>query len=84
MKHHKDIPRGPVTIGDLRSKGELLEVGCTKCWHVVYLDPHTLPLSDTQAVPTAFSRFRCSKCGEKAGYTRPDARVQGVDGRYPR
>lgn len=62
----------------------MLEVGCTKCGNVRYLDPTTLPLPDTQGVPTAFRRFRCSKCGEKAGYSRPDARVPGVDGRYPR
>lgn len=84
MGNHGYIPRGPVTMGDLRSKRQLLEVGCTKCWNVRYLDPSTLPFPDTQAVPTAHRRMRCSRCGEKAGYSRPDARVVGVDGRYPK
>ena len=74
---------GPVTIGDLRRKGELLEVGCTKCWNVRYVDAVTLPFHGNMAVPEAYRRMRCSKCGEKAGYSRPDARVRGVSGQYP-
>lgn len=79
-----------VTIGDLRSQGRLLEVGCDVCSHHLYLDPNTLPFADEQSVPLAFKRMKCSKCGTKlwdrmrpgqrAGYTRPDARIVGVTG----
>lgn len=72
----------PVTIGDLRRKGELLEVGCTKCWHVAYVDPHQLPFHGNVGVPDAYRRMKCTKCGSRAGYSRPDARTGGVDGRY--
>jgi hypothetical protein len=75
---------GPVTIGELRRTGKLLEVGCTKCWRVVYVDPVTLPFHDQEAVPTVHQRMKCSECGAIAGYSRPDARVHGVDGKYPR
>lgn len=73
---------GPVTIGDLRRTGKLLEVGCTRCWNIRYLDAVELPLSDALAVPEAWRRMRCSRCGAKAGYSRPDARMAG-DGQYP-
>ena len=74
---------GPVTIGELRRTGKLLEVGCTKCWRVAYVDPNTLPFPDAEPVPTVHRRMKCS-CGEKGGYSRPDARVMGVDGKYPK
>ena len=74
---------GPVTIGDLRSKGQALEVGCTKCGHHVYVDPHKVPFPDHQSVPDAYRRMRCSRCGEKAGYSRPNCRVH-IDGTYPK
>lgn len=73
---------GPVTMGDLRRKGELLEVGC-RCGRTLYLDPSTLPFSANQPVPTVYQRMKCSSCGAKAWYSRPDARVLGVDGKYP-
>jgi hypothetical protein len=74
---------GPVTIGDLRREGKALEVGCTKCWHVVYMDPRNLPFHDDQAVPAAYQRMKCSRCGAKAGYSWPDGRVGGVTGQCP-
>jgi hypothetical protein len=66
---------GPVTVGMLRRKRELLEVGCTACNHHAYLDPEQLPFGDAEPVPTLHRRMRCSKCGAKGrGWTRPDAR----------
>jgi len=73
----------PVTIGDLRRIGQLLEIGCTKCWNVRYLDSHTLPFPDYRAVPAVHNRMKCSACDAVAGYSRPDARVGGVTGKYP-
>lgn len=78
------VTSGPVTIGNLRKDGKLLEVGCTRCWNVQYLDPRKLPFGDHVAVPTAYQRMKCSRCGEKAGYSRPDARIGGVSGQYPK
>ena len=74
---------GPVTIGDWRPTGTALEVGCTRCWNVRYVDPVGLPFHGNMAVPEAYKRMRCSRCGEKAGYSRPDARIGGVTGQYP-
>ena len=67
----------PVTIGDLRRNGKLLEVGCRRCWNVRYLDPKQLPFGDLQPVPEAHRRMKCSMCGAggEQCYSRPDARV---------
>ena len=73
-----------VNIGDLRRERVLLEIGCAKCAHHSYLDPRDLPFDDMQPVPTAFQRMKCSVCGERGSYTRPDPRLGGVNGQYPR
>ena len=72
----------PVTIGDLRRGGQLLEVGCRRCWNVRYLDPFSLPFGHVQPVPTAHKRMKCSVCGADGSqcYSRPDARVRLDDG----
>ena len=74
----------PVTIGDLRREGKLLEVWCSSCRRIAYVDPKELPLPDAQPVPKAWRHFRCDTCHERAGYSRPDARVIDVDGKYPK
>lgn len=74
---------GPVTIGDLRRNNQLLEVGCARCPRTIYLDAAQLPFDDTAAVPTLHTRMKCSVCGAKASYSRPDARIAGVAGEYP-
>ena len=58
---------GHVTIGMLRRDRKLLECGCY----------------DSQSVPEAYRRMKCSKCGSRKVWTRPDARVGGVTGQYP-
>lgn len=75
---------GHVTIGRLKQDKKLLECGCYACQHHSYLDPHQLPFDDSQSVPEAYRRMKCSKCGSKNVWTRPDARVEGVTGQYPK
>jgi hypothetical protein len=84
----------PVTIGDLRREGKLLEIGCMACNRHLYLDPASIDLPDHQPVPTAAARLVCSVCGasnRRAGeqasgglrhpiWARPDVRVPGVTG----
>lgn len=74
---------GHVTMGMLRRDRKLLECGCYSCRHHSYLDPAQLPFDDSQSVPEAHRRMKCSKCGSRTVWTRPDARVQGVTGQYP-
>ena len=54
---------GPVTVGDLRRNGELLEIGCMACNPHLYVDPASIRLSDNQPVPPAAERLVCSVCG---------------------
>jgi hypothetical protein len=72
----------PVTYGRLRADKRLVEVHCGACSRVSYLDAALL-FGDDVPVPGSHARFRCSKCGAKASYCRPDARVSGCDGKYP-
>ena len=41
----------PVRSTDLRRESKLLEVGCTRCWNVRYVDPLGLPFHGNMAVP---------------------------------
>lgn len=75
---------GPVTYGRLRADRQLVEVGCSSCGRVSYLDPAALLFGDEVPVPGSHARFRCSKCGQRASYARPDARTVGVNGAYPK
>ena len=59
----------PVTIGDLRRKGHVLEVHCNSRFKE--LVSTRVPFDDEQPVPTAGRRFKCSRCGGKAITTRP-------------
>ena len=83
MSRSANIAAGPVTYGRLRADKSLVEVHCGACSNVSRLDPEALLFGDDVPVPGSHSRFRCSKCGAKASYVRPDARVKGVDGKYP-
>jgi hypothetical protein len=73
-----------VNIGTLRRLHQLIEVGCDRCSHVVYVDPRALPFHGLTAVEDSYRRMRCSICGQKPSYSRPDARVIGVAGQYHR
>ena len=72
----------PVTYGRLRADKQPVEVGC-RCGDVSYLDPAALLFGDDVPVPGSHVHFRCSKCGARASYARPDARTVGVSGQYP-
>lgn len=82
MSRSSSIFIGPVTYGHLRADHKLVEVGC-RCGRVSYLDASALLFSDDVPVPGSQSRFVCSKCGQRASYVRPDARVANCDGSYP-
>lgn len=73
----------PATIGHLRREHRLLEAFCA-CGHHAYIDPTQTEWPDEVAVPEAKTLMRCSKCQRRPSHTRPDARVHGVDGRYPK
>ena len=63
----------PVTVGDLRRTGRVLEVHCGDCARMQELDAKGLPFDDDDAVPALGPRgvFKCSRCGSKAVTTRP-------------
>lgn len=84
MSRSANNTAGPVTYGRLRAKKRLVEVHCGSCSRISRLDPDALLFGDDVPVPGSHNRFRCSKCGAKAGYCRPEARVQGVSGKYPK
>jgi len=71
----------PVTMGDLRRTGQLLEVSCMNCAHIFHVDPATTDLPDELPVRLAAAKVHCSVCGSKNTpirfpiYTRPDARL---------
>ena len=75
---------GPVTIGDLKRDGKLLEIGCLGCGRHLYVDPAGAGLPDDLPVPKAAARLACSGCGAinqptwHPIWARPDARVPGV------
>lgn len=74
----------PVTIGDLKRTGKLLELACMGCARHLYIDPASLPLPDVLPVPETAARLACSQCGAINQETwhpiwaRPDTRVAGV------
>ena len=74
----------PVTIGDLKIAGKLLELGCMGCSRHLYVDPASLPLPDGLPVPETAGRLACSQCGAinqptwHPIWARPDARTPGV------
>ncbi len=67
-----------VTIGNLRSLRQMVEIGCDSCLHVAHVNPRELPLHGLMLVKDAYNRLRCSMCGSKPSYSRPDGR--GIDG----
>ena len=81
------MPGGPVTIGDLKRTGQLLEVYCDGCARHLSLDPGSLTVEDAQPVPTLAPRLRCTVCGARNDairfpvWCRPDARVRNASGK---
>ena len=81
-----------VTLGDLAMDGKLLEVECSACKpsRHLYIEPLSLGLPKRLAVPEVANHLVCSVCGarndelKRSIHARPDARVPGVTGKYPR
>ena len=81
-----------MTIGDLIREGKLLEIYCGNCRPArhLYIDASCLDLPKRLPVPEVANHLVCSVCGARNGETyhpiwaRPDARVTGVIGKYPR
>jgi hypothetical protein len=76
----------------LTKNGTLLEVECSACRPVchLYIEPPSLGLPERMPVPEVADHLVCSVCGAKNDElkrpirSRPDARVKGVTGKYPR
>jgi hypothetical protein len=85
-------PSRPVTLGDLARDGKLLEVECSACKppRHFYIEPLSLGLPKRMPVPEVADHLICSVCGARNDEikrpirARPDARVPGVTGKYPR
>ena len=90
LRFHRAMPN-PVTIGDLKRDGKLLEIGCLGCGRHVYVDAASCGLPQSLPVPNAAARLVCSACGARNRpvpdpriglscpiYARPDARAPGV------
>jgi hypothetical protein len=85
-------PSRTVTVGDLARNGKLLEVECLACRpsRHLYIEPLSLGLPKRLPVPDVANHLVCSVCGARNDelkrpiHARPDARVPGVKGRYPR
>jgi hypothetical protein len=85
-------PSRPVTVGDLARDGTLLEVECSACKppRHLYIEPLSLGLLKRMPVPEVANHLVCSVCGfrndeiKRQIHARPDARVPGVTGKYPR
>ena len=69
---------GPVTIGDLRRKGQRLWIYCRGCYREVETPACELPFEDAQPVPTAGKRMKCSKCGGRQIETKPQLYERSV------
>ena len=93
-KNHRRSPplHRPVTLGDLARDGKLLEVECSACRpsRQLYIEPLSLGLPKRLPVPDVANHLVCSLCGARNNelkrpiHARPDARVAGVTGKYPR
>jgi hypothetical protein len=85
-------PHRPVTLGDLARDGKLLEVECSarRPSRHLYIEPLSLGLPNRLPVPDVANHLVCSVCGARNDelkrpiHARPDARVPGVTGKYPR
>jgi hypothetical protein len=75
---------GPITIGDLKRSGQLLEIGCLGCGRHLYVNAAGVGLPDNQPVPEVARRLACTGCGAinqptwHPIWARPDARAPGV------
>ena len=85
-------PIGGGDLGDLARDGKLLEVECSACRpsRHLYIEPLSLGLPKRVPVPDVADHLVCSVCGARNDelkrpiHARPDARVPGVTGKYPR
>lgn len=63
----------PVTIGDLKMAGRRLHAHCMECGHERPLDLCRVALPEAMTAAEAGSRLKCSACGSRRIYTRPEA-----------
>jgi hypothetical protein len=68
----------PVTLGDLIRDSKLLWVYCRDCGHERDIDPSTLALPRTVAVPDVGQRMRCSRCSSRKIATEPELYPGGI------
>ena len=81
-----------MTVGGLIREGKLLEVHCgnRRLARHLYIDAGSLELPKRLPVPEVANHLVCSVCGARNDelkrpiHARPDARVPGVTGKYPR
>lgn len=69
---------GPVTLGDLARDGKLLWGWCADCGREQDMDPRTLPLPSSYAVPDVGARMRCTACGGRKVRTAPELYPGGI------
>ena len=62
----------PVTIGDLKLAGLRLQAHCMECGHERPLDLCRVALPEALTAAEAGSRLKCSACGSRRIYTRPE------------
>ena len=61
-----------VTLADLLRDGKRLWAYCIDCQHNRLLNPGTVPLPGSYAVPEVGSRMKCSRCGSRSIHTKPE------------
>jgi len=62
----------------LSQEGKLLWTYCNACGHERDLDPSTIPLPPTHAVPDVGKRMKCSACGGREITTAPELYPGGI------
>lgn len=69
------------TVGDMRRSGRRLWAHCMECGHERALDLARVALPDSEPIPTAGQRLKCSSCGSRRIYTCPETpRESGTEG----
>ena len=62
----------PVTVRDLKLSGRRLQAYCMECGHERPLDLCRVALPEAMTAAEAGSRLKCSACGSRRIYTRPE------------
>lgn len=69
----------PVTLQDLINDGKFLWCYCRECGRERDVDPATLPLPASLAVPSVGGRMRCVACGSKKIDSKPELYLGGIE-----